>query len=174
MTPEAEEEEEGGTFLYHNTPPPHVPSARLICVNYQLNAGNRIQTSNSNFLLNFCVTLLVFVAGVGEARVVPSPWPGHPIKGTGPLCLRGPPPWLLLYLIHLLLYLLLFLSRARFIKAGNPRGAAAGAETALPETGRELQEEQLKPKIPNLLLGTPRCHHSAGPTTQGHVCFGCC
>lgn len=90
--PEAEEEEEDGTFLYHNTPPPHVPSARLICVNYQLNAGNRIQTSNSNFLLNFCVTLLVFVAGVGEARVVPSPWPGHPIKGTGPLCLRGPPP----------------------------------------------------------------------------------
>lgn len=44
------------------------------------------------FFLNFSIALLVFMAGVGEARVVPSPWPARAIVGTGPLCLRGTPP----------------------------------------------------------------------------------
>lgn len=49
-----------------------------------------------------------------------------------------------------------------FNKAGKPRGAAAGASTALPGDSQELQAEELKPKIPFLLLGSPKCHRHDG------------
>lgn len=118
--------------------------------------------------LFFCITLSVFMAGVGRGKsccLVPSLWHDHASAGTGPLCLGGAPhPPLLLYLLNLLLYYYYYYlsSTPGFIKAGKPRGAAAGASTALPGGSQELQAEELKPKIPFLLLGSPKCHRHDG------------
>lgn len=139
--------------------------------------------------LFFCITLSVFMAGVGRGKsccLVPSLWHDRASAGTGPLCLGGAPPHppLLLHLLNLLLFIFYARVQQGWKAPGSscrrqhspswrqPRASGRGTETQNPLLASRVT------KVP-----PPRWHPacvtqepppSPDCCTRGGICFGCC